>query len=65
MQRVSVRRFTTKGRGLFLSLGNYMVSIDREPVVTHAKPAAGGVGGPSRMRWGVLPRGVSCNYFIG
>ena len=36
-----------------------MVSNDREPVVSYAKPAAGGEGGPSRMRRGVLPYSVS------
>ena len=41
-----------------------MVSNDREPVVNYAKPAAGGVGGPSRMRRGVLPHIVSCDYFF-
>ena len=46
----------------FIIIYVHMVSNDREPVVTYAKPAAGGVGGPSRMRWGVLPRSVSCIY---
>ena len=43
----------------FIIIYVHMVSNGREPVVTYAKPAAGGVGGPSRMRRGILPYTVS------